>query len=114
MATPDDGRALLLALAAGELPLGVYADWLEESGHQNAGGVRWLAGHDKFPANVDDQWTWHNVFSPFVVANTSILPYDVWERANESHTMIESALDDASTALRLSGRLQSAPRTEDN
>lgn len=51
-------REQLAAVEAGEMPLAVYADWLEEKGDERSVGARWLAEHGKWPRRVCAGWWW--------------------------------------------------------
>lgn len=54
----DEERTILASVGSGEMPLEVYADWLEERGDERATGARWLADHGKEPCPVGQLWRW--------------------------------------------------------
>lgn len=71
----DYERELLAGVEAGEMPIEVYADWLEGEGDPRAAGARWLAENEKRPQKLGIGWWW-----PSLEKSAGGLPRVVRER----------------------------------
>lgn len=107
---------LVAAVEAGETPLVILADWLEERGDERAAGVRWLADNDRRPRHdfvtayerkpEPPTWKWHlttHGTMPHQIPWTGEPPTDVPGRAVGGGVLeydtFAAALDGIATVL---------------
>lgn len=76
---PDEARELLHAVERDDVPLAVFADFLEEAGDALADGVRWLADHERRPRFIGRNYgyAWKGGFEPAAPGIPCRLPDDV-------------------------------------